>query len=84
MSKTLPDRAPRNRRFLVSLWHPPGQGGTAAETVRGVIWEADPRDPGRIAAPRSFVGLGVLPAILGGLLAEELDGDADTQEGGTS
>lgn len=64
------DTGLHNRRFLVSLWPPSVQAPEAGdfETLRGMVWEADPRDPGRIAAPASFVGLAALPRVLGGFL----------------
>lgn len=60
----------KNTRFLVSVWYP-ASGSTDTkhfETLSGIVWEADPRDPGRISTPENFVGLSALPNILGGFL----------------
>jgi len=66
----MPPLLPRNRRFLVSIWRtstaaPPS---TDAETIHGLVWEADPREPGRIATPQTFASLSALPHILQDLL----------------
>lgn len=67
----------RNRRFLVSLWQPVQPGETSRNTDRddlpGVVWEANPSEPGRITTPLDFVGLNTLPAVLGQLLEQDTD-----------
>jgi hypothetical protein len=80
MENDRPKYALRNRRFLVSLWYPVTQAGTDAATdanlgsLRGMVWEADPREPGRISATQEFSGIDALPDVLGRLLAQ--DGDS--------
>jgi hypothetical protein len=69
MSDSMPPPLPRDRRFLVSVWRKPATApDQTPESVHGMVWEADPRDPGRIAAPHLFAGLAALPRILHDLL----------------
>ena len=58
----------QNRRFLVSIWQRRSKAETA---IDGVVWEADPKLPGRLAEPASFRTLGDLPAILQSFLTDE-------------
>lgn len=85
MNDSPPPSLPRDRRFLVSVWRQPARVPQAtADDVQGMVWETDPRDPGRIAAPHVFFGLSALPGLLHDLL--HLHGSAngktpDTEEG---
>lgn len=60
----------RNRRFLISLWCPLTTHGSAEEreNLSGMVWEADPSQPGRVEAPESFTSLSVLPQVINNLL----------------
>ncbi len=66
--------APRNRRFLVSIWQRNGRPDESADyaendsRLHGLVWEADPRDPGRITTPEAFTVLSALPRIFGDFL----------------
>lgn len=81
------DRDPKlhldNRRFLVSVWHPRSVDldDGFLDSVKGAVWEADPGDPGRIAAPSGFVGLPSLVRVLGKLIKA---GRTETPSGGIS
>jgi hypothetical protein len=67
--KPTPYRKERNHRYLVSLWEKdPDAKQAPKESMQGVVWEADPRDPGRIITPQKFVGLSALPEVLSELL----------------
>ena len=70
MSDRDPELHLDNRRFLVSVWHPREAelDETTLNNVRGAVWEADPVDPGRIASPAGFIGLGALAGVLGKLI----------------
>lgn len=70
MSNKKSPNLPRNRRFLVSIWHKSKlisvqENPTDNEEtgLHGLVWEADPRDPGRITTPESFATLSALPGI---------------------
>lgn len=74
-------RTERNHRYLVSLWDKePGAQQFAPDAMQGVVWEADPRDPGRIITPQKFVGLQALPAVLTDLLDKKRQKGADGGE----
>lgn len=74
MSNQRPPNPPRNRRFLVSIWQrdvrpdAPGDYAESDSRLHGLVWEADPRDPGRITTPEAFTVLSALPRIFGDLL----------------
>lgn len=77
MSQESPPPLTRNRRFLVSIWQKngPAEGLVPADArpleeqeLHGLVWEADPRDPGRLVQPASFGTLSALPRILGDFL----------------
>lgn len=72
-----PQRKARNRRFLLSIWHRPRADASAK--FDGVIWEADPIDPGKIEEPTRFETLSSLPGILDRFLSN-VDHE-DTGEG---
>ena len=80
MENDRPKYALRNRRFLVSLWYPVTHAGADAAndahlgSLRGMVWEADPREPGRISPAKEFASINALPDVLGRLLAQ--DGDS--------
>jgi hypothetical protein len=85
---------PRNRRFLVSIWQKnarpgaPANPGEREDGLHGLVWEADPHDPGRIMTPESFVALSALPRIFsdflysGGKQPASAPPDQKSEEGG--
>lgn len=75
---------------MVSIWQqaeptqPSGQDRAIApedKKLRGLVWEADPNDPGRFAQPESFSTLDALPQILDALLDAATDGSEDKEDG---
>ena len=82
MTNDAPPSPPRNRRFLVSIWQKgvrldaPAGHAESDHKLHGLVWEADPRDPGRITSPERFVTLSALPRIL----SEFLNSGSSTPE----
>ena len=83
MTDDTPPSPPRNRRFLVSIWQKNMRPGSSVELaehehrLHGLVWEADPRDAGRITTPRPFAALSALPRII----SDFLNSETKTREG---
>ena len=91
MTNQRPPNPPRNRRFLVSIWQKdvrPDAPADYAENdsrLHGLVWEADPRDPGRITTPEPFTVLTALPRIFSDFLypgTKARESAASKSEGG--
>ena len=85
MSDSMPPLLPRDRRFLLSVWRKPAPAhDQMPESFQGMVWEADPRDPGRIASPHVFASLSALPRILHDLLQRNVNdhGGSSDPDGG--